>query len=145
MPWSGKPLEEEACRALYDLPRERAEEYAGYLDILVWARENKQAWEYFGEEYVQALGQCLQADADLNGKYYNLVVEPELTAMEQSDSEEERQNGTRYRKAAAQAVQQGNITKEATADLEIYKEAQKSALRELKKNGLTALFEDRED
>lgn len=143
MPWSKQPLDEEAYRALIALPEDRAKEYADYLNILIRAREDDAAWEYFGKDYIEKLEAFLTADAMLLGKYYNMVIEPELTAMEQSDLEEERQNYTRYMKSRAHVAKQNEMTvkaKEPEKNVEDYKTAQRKALSEFGENGLIDLF-----
>lgn len=143
MPWSGRPLDEEAYLALIALPEDREKEYAEYLDILVHAKEDNDAWAYFGKDYLEKLETLLTADAMLLGKYYNMVIEPELSAMEQSDLEEERQNYTLYMKNRALVARQNEITaqvKEAEKNIEDYKAAQKEAQREFEENVLIGLF-----
>ncbi len=88
---------------------------------------------------MEKLETFLAADAMLLGKYYNMVIEPELTAMEQSDLEEERQNYTRYMKNRAFVAKQNEITakaEEPAKNLEDYKTAQRKALGEFRENGL---------
>jgi serine/threonine protein kinase len=148
MPWSGQSLDEEAYLALIALPADRAKEYTEYLNVLIRAKEDDAAWEYFGEEYMEKLETFLAADAMLLGKYYNMVIEPELTAMEQSDLEEERQNYTRYMKNRAFVAKQNEITakaEEPAKNLEDYKTAQRKALGEFRENGLIDLFKISEE
>lgn len=140
MPWSGQPLKEDAYRAMLALPEERAAEYEVYLDTLVQAREDQSLWDYFGEDYIKKLDDLLQADAYVLGKYYNQVIAPELSAMEQSDSEEVRQNYMLYMKSIAFAAGQDEITEEATKDINIYARLRNTALSELRKNGLMEIF-----
>lgn len=146
MPWSGHPLAEDAYLALTALPEERAEAYAGYLDILTRAREDSGAWEFFdGDAYVEKLKKLLDADARVLGKYYNMVVAPELAAMEQSASEEEQQDYVRYMKTYAMFPKQNGLTKESVEDIESYKASQKVALMECRKSGLATVFTSEEE
>lgn len=145
MPWSKQPLKEEEYLELIALPEERAKEYAEYLNVLIQAKEDESAWEYFGEDYIEKLDAFLTADAMLLGKYYNMIIAPELSAMEQSDVEEEQQNYTLYMKSYALAAGQNEMTGEAEEDIEIYKEAQKKALSEFRKNGLLKKFNTSEE
>ena len=141
MPWSEQPLAEEAYLALTALPEERAKEYTNYLHILLQAREDSSAWEFFDvETYVEKLKALLDADARVLGKYYNMVAAPELAAMEQSDSAEEQQAYVRYMKTYALAPRQNEVTKESVEDIEIYKASQKAALMECRQNGLMTVF-----
>lgn len=146
MPWSEQPLAKEAYLALTALPEERAEEYAGYLDVLIQARENNGAWEYFdGDAYIEKLKALLDADARVLGKYYNMVVAPELAAMEQSPYAEEQQAYVRYMKTYALAARQNEKTKESVEDIEIYKASQREALTECRKSGLMTVFTSEEE
>ncbi len=142
MPWSEQPLAREAYLALTALPGERAEAYTVYLDVLTQAREDSSAWEFFdGEEYLENMRVLLDADAQLLGKYYNMVVAPELTAMEQSDSMEEQQSYGRYMKTYAMAARQHEMTKEAVEDIEVYKARQTAALMQCRQSGLMTVFD----
>ncbi|MDE6619644.1 MAG: hypothetical protein K2K74_03965 [Lachnospiraceae bacterium] len=146
MPWSGQPLSEEAYLSLTSLPGERARAYAEYLDVLVQAREDSSAWEFFdGEAYVEKLQAYLDADARVLGKYYNMIVAPELTAMERSTSPEEQQAYVRYMKTYALAGRQNEATKESVEDIEIYKAAQKAADMECRQSGLMTVFAGMEE
>lgn len=141
MPWSKQPLAEEAYLELIALPEKRGQEYEAYLNILVEAPGDADAWKFFdGDDYVEKLALLLEADAELLGKYYNMVVAPELEMMGQGASEEERQNYRIYMKTYAMTAGQNAVTREAVDDVEIYRENQKSALQELTKNGLTTYF-----
>lgn len=141
MPWSKRPLEQEAYLELIALPEERAQAYAGYLDILLKAAEDEAAWRFFdGEDYVEKLALFLEADARLLGKYYNMVAAPELAAMEKSISEEEQQDYRLYMKTYAMAAGQNQKTKEAVENIEIYRENRNVALQELLRNGLVTYF-----
>lgn len=142
MPWSEQPLAEEAYRTLTALPETRAKEYAVYLDVLTKAREDSSAWEFFdGDEYLENMRVLLDADAQVLGKYYNMVVAPELTAMEQSDSVEEQQSYVRYMKTYAMAARQHEMTKASTEDIEIYKSRQTAALAACRQSGLMTVFD----
>ena len=83
----------------------------------------------------------LDADAQLLGKYYNMVVAPELTAMEKSDSMEEQQSYGRYMKTYAMAARQHEMTKEAVEDIEVYKARQTAALMQCRQSGLMTVFD----
>ncbi len=145
MPWSEQPLAEEAYLALTALPAERAKAYAVYLDVLTQAQEDSRAWEFLdGDAYVESLKELLDADARVLGKYYNMVVAPELTAMEQSASTEEQQSYVRYMKTYAMAARQHEMTREAVEDMEIYKAGQTAALMQCRQKGLMSAF-DRTD
>ena len=146
MPWSEQPLAEEAYLAMIALPEERTKEYTKYLDILLQAREDSSAWDFFdGETYVENLKTLLDADARVLGKYYNMVVYPELAAMEQSDSASEQQVYVRYMKTYALAARQNEVTKESVEDIEIYKASQKAAFMEYRQNGLITVFTSMEE
>ncbi len=141
MPWSKQPLEEEAYLELIALPEKRAQEYTNYLNILLRAAEDEDAWCFFdGEDYVEKLTLLLEADALLLGKYYSMVAAPELAAMEQSSSEEERQSYRLYMKTYAMVPGQNQKTKEAVDDVEVYRGNRNAALRALSGNGLVTYF-----
>ena len=56
MPWSEEPLERESYESLVALPKERAEEYGNYLQVLREAKEDQGAWEFLdGAEFVEKL------------------------------------------------------------------------------------------
>lgn len=146
MPWSKQPFAGEAYLTMIALPEERAKDYAKYLDILIQAKNDGSAWEFFGgEAYVEALKTLLDADARILGKYYNMVVAPELAAMEQSTSTEEQQAYVRYMKTYALTVRQSEMTKQSLEDIEIYKASQKAALIECRQNGLMTFFTGSEE
>ena len=141
MPWSKQPFAEEAYLAMIAMPEDREREYAKYLNILLRANEDSAAWEFLdGDDYIEKLALLLEADAEVLGKYYNLVIAPELAEMKQSAFEEEQQNYKLYMKTYAMVAAQNEITQKAVDDIEVYKENQKSALQELRKNGLITYF-----
>ena len=93
-----------------------------------------------GEDFVERLRDFLEADARILGKYYNDIIAPELTAMEQSDSEKEQQNYKIYMDTYKFAAGQNEITKDAVRVMEEYREAQKAALGELRENAMMHAF-----
>ncbi len=145
MPWSKKPLNKELYQELTDLPKERAEEYQEYLDLLLWSRADQELWSYFGDTYLDALDALLEADAYLLGSYYVQIIKPELEAMEQSDSEEEKKSAQIYRKSLAESAAQAKITDSATAPIENYKKEKTTALQEIRQNGLVKKYHTREE
>lgn len=146
MPWSEQPLAREAYLALIALPEERTKDYAEYLDVLLRAQEDSRAWEFFdGEAYMENLKALLDADARILGKYYNMVVAPELTAMEQSASIEDQQTYMRYMKTYAMSVRQHEMTKDSMEDIEIYKANRTTAFMECRQSGLMTVFASEEE
>ena len=145
MPWSKKPLNKELYQELIDLPKERAEEYQEYLDLLLWSRADQELWSYFGDTYLDALDALLEVDAYLLGSYYVQIIKPELEAMEQSDSEEEKKSAQIYRKSLAESAAQAKITDSATAPIENYKKEKTTALQEIRQNGLVKKYHTREE
>ena len=103
---------------------------------------------FLAKNNIEKLGDVFSCRCYAAWKYYNMVIEPELTAMEQSDLEEERQNYTRYMKNRAFVAKQNEITakaEEPAKNLEDYKTAQRKALGEFRENGLIDLFKISEE
>lgn len=141
MPWSGQPFPEDVFRELIVLPEERAQEYMDYLEILVWAAEEEGAWElYDGEDFVGRLEDFLEADARILGKYFNEIIAPELTAMEQSNSQGEQQKYVLYMIDYALTARQNEITQKADGDMESYKEERRTALEQLQNSEMMKAF-----
>ena len=127
MPWSGEPLDGAAYEALAVLPAERAREYLGCIDTLEKAANEPKLWEDFGDAYLEGLDAVLLADAQMLGCYYKEVLEPELEAMADSESEKTREMGSRYRTAVTGYDGQYQISREAEGVPEEYEAAQARA------------------
>lgn len=146
MPWSGEPLEREGYEELVALPKERAEEYGAYLQVLCEAKKDQGAWEFLdGREFVEKLRAFLDLDAMVLGKYYSQLVLPELQAMEQSESEEEWQLYGMYMKTYATVKRQNEQAENLNESIEVYQGYRRQALRELQSNGISSGLRKQEE
>ena len=89
---------------------------------------------------MEKLGDFLEADARILGKYFNEIIAPELTAMEQSNSQGEQQKYAVYMSTYALAARQNEITQEADGDMERYREERRTALEQLQNSGMMKAY-----
>ncbi len=134
MPWSQKPLDTEAFEEFVALPADWAKEYKKYMDILRRLRGEREIWEEFGASYVQDFSEAIECDAFVIGKYYKILIEPELRAMEESDDEENRYLSHQYLSAGADYAQQNEIMKDSSDSLEQYQRNRVEAWRRFRAN-----------
>ncbi len=139
MPWSEEPLDAEAYKKLVSLPTERAENYLKYIEILKELKNDRTIWEEFGEDYLEELALAVECDAHVAGKYYKILIEPELDAMEENGSQEEKKQRHQFAKTQADYPKQNEVTKMCDEDsLEQYEENQDTAWEVLYRN--TAVY-----
>ena len=98
-----------------------------------------------GAEFVEKLRALLDLDAMVLGKYYSQLVLPELQAMEQSGSEEERQLYGIYMKTYATVKQQNEQAENLNESIDVYQGYRRQALRELQSNGISSSLRKREE
>ncbi len=79
MPWSHKPMDEEACRTLLALPESRGEEYQLFASVLAFVMEDDYAGRHYGGQYPELLLQLLETDADIAAELYQIVCMPHLS------------------------------------------------------------------
>ncbi|MBR6705694.1 MAG: hypothetical protein IKI84_03315 [Clostridia bacterium] len=79
MPWSGKPMDEKACRSLMGLSENRGEEYARYADVLIFVMSDETAFRYYGKTYPELLAKLLETDATITAEWYRIVLAPHAT------------------------------------------------------------------
>ena len=145
MPWSENPLNAEAYEALISLPEERADDYLKYIEILEQLMQDQDLWKAFGEEYVTSFREAIECDAFISGKYYWLVLEPELSRMENSASEDEMNYYHLCMKNTAMYPKQNRITEASKSDdlannLESYEAKRITAWRSFLQNAAITLI-----
>lgn len=79
MPWSGKPMDEAACKKLFTLAADREEEYALFASVLQYVMQDAYAGRNYGAQYPQLLSDLLETDADIAAALYQIVCTPHLT------------------------------------------------------------------
>ncbi len=79
MPWSGKPMDEKACRKLFTLAESRKEEYDRFAAILEFVMTDDSAFRQYGSEYPQLLHDLLETDAEITAELFLAVCKPHLT------------------------------------------------------------------
>lgn len=138
MPWSKQALNEDAYEAMVRIPGDRAADYMEYIEILDLLRQDEKQWNRLGEAYVSDLYEAVQADAFVLGKYYNLLLGPELDVMKHSESEEDKQNYHLYMMNLALVEKQSAVTQRAAedtnAEIENYTARKKRAWEKLRAN-----------
>ena len=145
MPWSKKPLDADGFADFVSLPAARADEYQKYVEILKQLKEDQELWEEFGESYVDDFAKAVESDAYVNGKYYNILIKPELDAMESSDSEEDRDRFRQYASAGADYPKQNEITQNSEDTIVQYERNAKVALRNFRENWSNGLIKKKQE
>lgn len=138
MPWSGQAMNEDAYEAMVRIPGDRAADYRKYIEILDLLRQDEKQWNRLGEAYVKDLNEAVQADAFVLGKFYNMLLGPELDAMKNSESDADQQNYHLYMMNIALIEKQNAITQSAaedpSAEIENYTARKKRAWEKLRAN-----------
>lgn len=146
MPWSEEPLDREAFEEWISIPADQAETYRRYVEVLDQVREDPELWKEFGSSYVESFAEAIRCDAHVTGKYYNILIGPELEGMEKSDSKEDKNHCHQYRNAAADYPGQNEITEDSNQyPLEQYQRNQVKAWQEFRTNAAIKLIEEREE
>ena len=78
MPWSGKSMDETACRELLTLFDNREEEYTQFASVLEYVMTDETAFRRYGREYPQLLAGLLETDADIAARLYQIVCIPHI-------------------------------------------------------------------
>ena len=86
MPWSGLPMNHEACEELLILPVNREDEYKNFADVLEFVMTDDYARKYYGSEYPKLLRELLDVDADISSELYQIVCVPHITGKYADDS-----------------------------------------------------------
>ena len=121
MPWSGRALDQEGYAALVALAKERSECYQSCVRMLDRLRQDEPLYEAFGDSYVEALREGIRADAAVLGYYYNLILAPELDAMEDSGAERLKDMWRRIRSNISAFGRQYEITVSVAEGMEYYR------------------------
>lgn len=146
MPWSEEPLDREAFEEYISIPADQAETYRRYAEILDKVRKDPELWKEFGNSYVESFTEAIRCDAYVAGKYYNILIYPELEGMENSDSEEDKNRCHQYRNAAVDYPGQNEITEDSNQyPLEQYQRNQLKVWQEFRTNAVIKLIEEREE
>lgn len=146
MPWSEEPLDAEDYADFISLPSGRVDNYRKYVEILEQLKDDEKLWEEFGESYVDAFTQAVMSDASVTGKYYKILIEPELDAMEKSKLQEDQDRFRQYSSAGADYPRQNEITQNSGEyPLEQYERNSVDAWREFRKNWAINLIEEKSE
>ena len=78
MPWSGLPMDEEACKELLTLADSRQEAYDLYAAVLAFVMTDDMARLRYGSEFPRLLNSLLETDATITAMLYQIVCEPHL-------------------------------------------------------------------
>ena len=78
MPWSGKPMDEDACTELLRLAEDRREEYALFASVLEFVMTDDYGNRQYGEEYPRLLASLLETDAEIAANLYQIVCAPHV-------------------------------------------------------------------
>jgi len=140
MPWSRQEWNMELYQSLIVLPAERAENYLLYINLLGQLKTDASGWEYYGKDYINQFSNAVERDAYLLGKYYQLLLKPELDTMEKSNVEKDLQIYHLYMIDIALCPNQDKITEDATQTLESYQTQQKDAWNKFLQSGAVTLF-----
>ena len=107
--------------------------------------QDQDLWKEFGEEYVTSFREVIECEAFISGKYYWLVLEPELSEMENSASEDEMNYYHLCMKNTAMYPKQNLITEASKSDdlannLESYEAKRITAWRSFLQNAAITLI-----
>lgn len=86
MPWSGAPLDRDACAEIFELCDTRAAEYAEYVDWLEFLNCHAAEMEAYGNRMQYDLLMLLHCDADILVMLYKLACLPHLPESRDSAS-----------------------------------------------------------
>lgn len=86
MPWSGKPMDQTACRELLSLTEERESEYNYFASVLEFVMTDEYSYRYYGSQYPQLLKKLLEIDAKISSELFQIVCYPHLTGKYADDS-----------------------------------------------------------
>lgn len=79
MPWSGKPINQSACRELLTLAEDREKEYRFFAVVLEFVMTDEFARRYYASDYPQLLHNLLEVDAKIASKLFQIVCYPHMT------------------------------------------------------------------
>lgn len=85
MPWSGKPIDQGACRELLTLAENREADYNFFEAVLEFVMTDEDAHRLYGAQYPQLLGELLEIDAKIASKLFQIVCYPHTTTGKYSD------------------------------------------------------------
>ena len=86
MPWSGKPMDQAACRELLTLSETRKEEYNFYEAVLEFVMTDETARRLYSSQYPPLLKKLLEIDAQIASELFNIVCYPHMTGKYANDS-----------------------------------------------------------
>ena len=85
MPWSGKALDSTALDRYLSFFQARTADYSNNVSRLEAVWQNDSIREKYGEECVHTFSAALDADMKLNLIFFDVLIQPELDGMKESD------------------------------------------------------------
>ena len=79
MPWSQKPMDQEACRELLTLAEDREAEYRFWGAVLEFVMTDDDVKRDYGSEYPRLLKKLLEIDSRIAAKLFRIVCYPHKT------------------------------------------------------------------
>ena len=76
MPWSGKPIDQGACRELLMLAENREANYNFFEAVLEFVMTDETARRFYGAQYPQLLRKLLEIDAEIASVLFQIVCYP---------------------------------------------------------------------
>lgn len=81
LPWSGKVLDSDSALKLFELGKEVCEKYGTYADILIYISENDDIPEAVREEYINALTEKAELDAQYSDALFSYAFSSHFDGM----------------------------------------------------------------
>lgn len=78
MPWSGKPMNQSACRELLTLAEDREADYRLFAAVLEFVMTDENAHRHYASEYPQLLQKLLEIDAKIASELFQIVCYPHM-------------------------------------------------------------------
>ena len=86
MPWSGKPMDQSACRELLTLYDTRKEEYNFFGAVLEFVMTDETARRLYSSQYPKLLKKLLEIDAQITSELFNIVCYQHMIGKYADDS-----------------------------------------------------------
>jgi len=137
MPWSGRPMDENACRELLTLADSREEEYRKYALLLEYIMSEESINFDYRRDYPELLDKLLETDAKIAAELYQIVCMPHKVGKYADHSV----TAVKYERLYSSIPGQnshltGEDARQSQTSLESLQGARKKQLVELNKNGV---------
>ncbi|MBR2258297.1 MAG: hypothetical protein IJ899_13380 [Blautia sp.] len=141
MPWSNKPMDEDACASLMTLSGDREEEYKLFASVLEFVMHDEYANRHYGRKYPQLLASVLETDADIAAELYQIVCTPHLTGKYADQSATAQSFGSLFSSVSGQNEHlTGENVKQARESLTALEGTRQTRLGELYQCGAFAAY-----